>query len=113
MLRGRAARPERDPRDPERQLEPLTPPEGKLAVVRPEQAGPQLKVHGKSATILSKMLRAFVSGGSTIDSTVDLMVSMPGTLLSAGFAACWEPLPRRVSLRRPPLFAHYWRGVLR
>ena len=49
------------------------------------------------------MSRALSSGGNTIGNTVDPIISIPETLLPAGFAACREPLPRPLSFRHPAL----------
>ena len=55
-----------------------------------------MKPYGKARTILTEMFRA-------LGNTVNPLISIPGTLLPAWFAACREPVPRRLSLRRPAM----------
>ena len=73
-----------------------------------ETLAPRMKAYDKPLTGLTAMSRALSSGSSTTGNTVDPTISMPGTLLSAGFSACREPLPLRLSFRCPALPPHDW-----
>ena len=68
-----------------------------------KKLAPRMKAYGRPLTTLTAMFRALSSGGSTTGNTVVPTISMPGTLLPAGFAACREPLPLRLSFRCPAL----------
>lgn len=52
-----------------------------------KKLAPKMKAYGKSFTILNAMFPVLFSGGTTVGNTVDPMISIPGILLPAGFAA--------------------------
>ena len=109
LLGDGTARLRRQPRGVGWRLQPLALPERDDAVVGSQTACPyDKKTYGRSHTILIAMSRALSSGCNTIGNTVDPMISIPGTLLPTGFAACWEPLPRRSSFSRLALPPQDW-----